>query len=167
MTNYTLKPVPLSKANFADYGDVVEVKHHGDIRDSNYGMTKRYHDLANLDLLSDSGQPLFNIFRTSPVVFPFKVKVIERHPLSSQLFFPLTSQPFLVLVARAETLPTPDSLKLFITNGSQGVNYKKNIWHHYLISLYQGADFIVVDRGGKEKNCDEVFFDDDIVIEQV
>ena len=167
MTDYTLKPVALTKENFAGYGDVIEIEHHRDIRDINYGMTKRYHNLANLDLLSNSGQPLFNIFNSSPVALPFKVNGIERHPLSSQLFYPLSNQPFLVLVAGPDTLPSPNDLKLFITNGSQGINYHKNIWHHYLLTLHQIANFIVVDRGGPEKNCDEFFFDDDIVIERV
>ena len=166
MTDYLFKPVPITKENFADFGDVIEIDNKTEVREINYGMTKRYHDLANLDLQENDGQPLFNIFYSQPVVLPFKVKVVERHPLSSQLFYPLSHQPFLVLVAKSTTQATPNDLKCFITNGSQGINYNKNTWHHYLLTLNQSADFIVVDRGGPEKNCDEVFFEDNLMIEQ-
>ena len=44
-------------------------------------------------------------------------------------------RPFLILVSTpAETLDT-NKLELFISNGKQGVNYYKNVWHHYLMPL--------------------------------
>ncbi len=167
MSHYMLKPKPLRQESFADFGEVVDTQNHKDIREINYGMTKRYNNLATLDLLQDNGQPLFNIFMSTAVILPFCVKVIERHPLSSQLFFPVGRQPFLVLVADAESPPAPENLKLFITNGTQGVNFNKNTWHHYLLAINQNAKFIVIDRGGEEVNCEEYFFHDDIVIEQI
>jgi ureidoglycolate hydrolase len=30
--------------------------------------------------------------------------------------------------------------------------------HHALLALEQQSDFLIVDRGGSEPNCDEVFF---------
>lgn len=164
MTRHVIKPVPLSRYNFKDFGEVVNMHDHDDVRKINYGMTKRFNNMACLDVLQENGRPLFNIFRSKPVELPFTVKVIERHPLSSQLFYPLGDQPFLVLVAGPGETPTPDKLKLFITNGFQGVNYKRNVWHHYLMAVEQTADFIVIDRGGEEKNCDEFFFTDTVVI---
>ena len=167
MADYHLTPAPLTRENFSDFGDVIEMDNHQDIREINYGMTQRYHDLANLDLLSNNGRPLFSIFKSKPVALPFNVEVFERHPLSSQLFYPLTNQPFLVLVAKSQAKPMASDLKLFITNGHQGINYNKNIWHHYLLTLNQSTDFIVVDRGGLEENCDSVFFDNSIVIDPI
>lgn len=167
MASYILKSKPLNKNNFADFGDVIDPHSHEDIREINYGMTRRFNNMANLDIVQNNGQPIFNIFMSRAVVFPFSVKAIERHPLSSQLFFPLTRQPFLVLVAKPDDPPTPESLELFITNGSQGIDFKSNTWHHYLLSLNHDTNFIVIDRGGDEDNCDEFFFDDDIVIKQV
>jgi ureidoglycolate lyase len=37
------------------------------------------------------------------------------------------------------------------------VNYARGVWHHPLIVLDAAADFIVVDRGGKEANCEETY----------
>jgi len=36
-----------------------------------------------------------------------------------------------------------------------GVNYARGVWHHPLIALDAVADFLVIDRGGSEPNCDE------------
>ncbi len=40
------------------------------------------------------------------------------------------------------------------TNGRQGVNYRRGVWHHSLIALNAPARFIVIDRGGPGDNCD-------------
>ncbi|HRJ66500.1 MAG TPA: ureidoglycolate lyase, partial [Alphaproteobacteria bacterium] len=41
----------------------------------------------------------------------------------------------------------------------QGVNYHAGVWHHFSLALDAPSDFLVIDRGGSEKNCDEVFLD--------
>jgi len=50
-------------------------------------------------------------------------------------------------------------LRAFIASGTQGVNYARGVWHHYSLALDHEADFLVIDRGGPEKNCDEVFLE--------
>ena len=76
-----------------------------------------------------------------------------------QAFMPITPEPFLVLVAPPGEAPLPEDFKGFVTNGRQGVNYARGVWHHPLIALGQAGDFIVVDRGGEGENLDEVFFE--------
>jgi len=61
-------------------------------------------------------------------------------------------------------MPTADDLQLFITNGRQGINYAANTWHHYLLALDCPSDFVVIERGGDDKNCEEFFFTQDITI---
>ena len=40
---------------------------------------------------------------------------------------------------------------MFLARGDQGVNYRRNVWHHPLIAMEAPSDFIVVDRlGGGE-----------------
>ena len=46
-------------------------------------------------------------------------------------------------------------LRAFISNGRQGVNYHRNVWHHPLFAWQSETDFLTVDRGGKD-NCDVV-----------
>lgn len=154
-----LKPEPLTKAAFAPFGDVIEIDEDR-ARTINQGMTTRYHDLAGLDLLEADGAPLVNIFRGKPSPMPMPVKMVERHPLSSQAFIPLSAQPFLVVVAAPGDRVGPDDLRAFLTREGQGVNYRRGTWHHPLIALDQICDFLVIDRGGAEENCDERFFDE-------
>ena len=47
-------------------------------------------------------------------------------------------------------------MRAFWSDGWQGVNYAKGVWHHPLLALDQVSDFVVVDRGGEQPNCDEL-----------
>ena len=163
MAEFLLKPEPLLAETFQPYGDVIEVREGAECLSINYGHTQRFHDLASLDLLQEGGRSLVNIFRSTPLEQPIKIEVMERHPLSSQLFFPLSNRPYLVVVSDAEVVE-PSSLKVFIASAIQGVNYHPGIWHHYSLALDQMSDFLVIDRGGPGKNCEEIFFNDDITI---
>ena len=153
-----LKPAPLTAAAFAPYGDVIEAGQGAVQKIINYGNTIRFHDLARLDLTGDHGQPLVSIFRSTPLPRPIGVKVMERHPLSSQALYPLGPNPYLVVVAERGEF-SPENLKAFLARPGQGVNYHKGVWHHYSLALDGVSDFLVIDRGGPEKNCDEVFLD--------
>ena len=146
---------PLTRDSFRPYGDVVEI---GDSRHYtiNQGFAERYADMAKLDLLEDSGAPNVGIVRAKPRQFPLQVKLMERHPKSSQLFIPLAARPFLVLVAPPGDRPEPKNIMSFKTMAGQGINYGRGVWHHPLIALDQSTDFLVVDRHAKDENCDEV-----------
>jgi ureidoglycolate lyase len=82
--------------------------------------------------------------------------MMERHPLGSQAFLPLGAVSYLVVVAPAGEFDA-SKLRAFFSRGWQGVNYARGVWHHPLIVLDATADFIVVDRGGKEANCEETY----------
>ena len=146
---------PLTRAAFLPYGDVVQVaeSRHYTI---NQGWAERYADTARLDLLAGEGTPTVGIVRAEPRPMPLKVKLMERHPMSSQLFIPLAPRPFLVLVAAPGDQLRPESVVAFKTIAGQGVNYGRGVWHHPLIALDQSTDFLVVDRHAKDENCDEV-----------
>ena len=72
--------------------------------------------------------------------------MMERHPLASQAFIPLHKNPFLIVVAPPGERVDPESLSAFVTNGLQGVNYTRGVWHFPLIGLGEEQDFLVVDR---------------------
>ena len=97
----------------------------------------------------------FNVFRSNPVPLPHTVTIMERHPIGSQAFIAMAQQPFLVLVAPPGDNVHADQLRLFITDGHQGVNLFKNTWHHYQLVLGDPTDFIVIDRGGPGNNLEE------------
>lgn len=89
---------PLTRESFARFGDVIDAA-TTDVLSINEGNTQRFHDLAHLDLLSDNGKPSVNIFKSTPLASPITVSLVERHPKSSQTFFPLKDKPYLVVVA--------------------------------------------------------------------
>ena len=90
---------------------------------------------------------------------------MERHPLGSQAFIPLSKNPYLVLVApRGEF--NPRGLCAFLAEGGQGVNYAKGVWHHALVALGEVSEFIVIDRGGSGSNCEEVRLAESITISE-
>ena len=148
-----LQPLPLNRTNFKPYGDVIEIEGHKS-RLINFGHADRYENLAELDL-TDGGTPALSIFRARPVLLPFSIKRMERHPRSSQAFIPKGTGRFLILVAQASETLDPSKLKLFVSNGKQGVNYKRGIWHHFLMALDEEQDFIVIDRNNPDDNTKE------------
>ena len=140
---------------FARYGEVIEVADENEQLAINYGMTTRHHDLARPDVTQDDGWPMLSIFRSQPLQLPFVVRIMERHPLGSQAFMPLSGHPYLVVVAPAGELD-PDGIECFLAEPGQGVNYSKGTWHHYSLALGGQSDFLVIDRGGEGDNCEEV-----------
>ncbi len=163
MKQRILKPEPLTAADFAPFGDVLEVGTAKEIRNINYGNTQRFHDIARLDLQGENGTPLASIFRSKPLPRPIQIKVMERHPMSSQAFYPLNSHPFMVVVAPAGDFDAA-KLRCFLAGPQQGVNYARGTWHHYSLALDQVCDFMVIDRGGPERNLDEVYFEGDDIL---
>jgi ureidoglycolate lyase len=91
------------------------------------------------------------------------VRLLERHPLSSQSFYPLDAQPFLVVVAEGAGRPRAAAVRAFLCSGAQGVNYRRNTWHHGLIALGEVSRFLVVDRGGPGENCEQCEIEDALV----
>ena len=149
---------PLTREAFRPYGDVIQMadNRHYTI---NQGWAERFADMARLDLLEQGGQPNIGIVQAKPRPMPLKIKLMERHPLSSQMFIPLAPRPFLVVVAAPGDPLKPENLVGFKTMAGQGINYGRGVWHHPLIALDQSTDFLVVDRHGKDENCDEVFLE--------
>ena len=144
---------PLTAEAFAEFGEVISSTGHTSLL-INDGMTERFHALARVDTGGDEGHALINLFHALPYALPMTLSSMERHPLGSQAFMPLDAQPFIVVVAPIGERVEPTALRAFITDGRQGVNYRRGVWHHSLIALHAPARFMVVDRGGVGNNCD-------------
>ena len=154
---------PLSAAAFAPFGDVIEASDRAQRMCINEGFSERYHDLARVDLgdgaVGQHGegrvQTLINIFRSKPRQFPLCLSLLERHPLGSQAFMPLSPCTFLVVVAPGGAAPDLAGMRCFLAAAGQGVNYARGIWHHPLLSLQDVCDFLVIDRAGPGVNLEE------------
>lgn len=154
----TLHAEPLTSKGFAPFGDVIETAAHAP-RLINEGTCERFDDLAHVDVLENAGRPLISVFKAQPRGLPFEVETLERHPLSSQAFYPLDALPFLVVVAEQGDAARPGRIHAFRASGTQGVSYRRNTWHHALLAIGQVSRFLVVDRGGPGENCEETRVD--------
>jgi len=145
-----INPKPITKENFARYGDVITTK---DIKplEINDGYAKRFDGIANLDTSIDGGETTISIFSALKRSFPMKIDMMEKHPLGSQAFIPMQETTFLVLVAPKGDKPNIDEIESFIVPPHIGVNYNPGIWHFPLIST-KDMNFLVVDRKGSGDN---------------
>lgn len=155
-TAVVLRPAPLTAAAFSPFGEIIESQET--YRIINEGTTRQFADLAPIDTATDGGRPSISIYRATPYQLPLAIMMLERHPLSSQLFMPLHGEPFLIVVAPAGDQVDPAAARAFVSSGRQGVNYRRGTWHHPLIALRDASEFLVVDRMGPGKNCDEFHF---------
>ena len=158
-----LTPIALEHASFADYGTVLDRKLVEQFT-INQGTTTRFHRMAEVKIAPQgNGSVILSIFRSSYRGYPFPIKMMERHPLGTQAFFPLSDFPWLTVVAAdAEGAPDPDSLKCFHIEGHQGVQYHRNVWHHPLLILGKTQDFLIVDRDGEGENLEEHHFEEPV-----
>lgn len=148
----------LSKTAFRPFGDVIDIK-GAEKRKINQGFATRFHDLANIDVAAGGGRPIVSIFRAVRRPRPLVIDMLERHPLGSQAFFPLSRHAWLVVTAKGGAEPDLASLRCFRASGDQGVNYAVDTWHFPVLILRETQDFLVVDRDGPGTNLAEHWFD--------
>ena len=149
---------PLTRAAFAPFGDVIDTDwdNHFPI---NQGKCERYHDLAKVEAEGPNARVLISIFKGTPYDFPLRLTMVERHPLGSQAFMPLSPAPFLVVVC-PDGPDGPGTPHAFVTRPGQGVSYRRDTWHAVLTPIGEPQDFLVVDRGGDGDNLVEHHFDE-------
>lgn len=143
---------PLTAAAFEPFGEVVQAG--GQYRAINAGTARQFADLAAVDVAAGGGSPCVSIYRAEARRLPLPIAMLERHPQGSQLFMPLSGEPFVVVVAPPAPEPDAAAVRAFVATGRQGVNLRRGTWHHALIALAAG-DFLVLDRAGPGANCDE------------
>ena len=158
-----LQPAPLTEAAFAPFGDVIQIEGRAS-RWINHGTCERFDDLAHVDVAAEGGRPVISLFRATPRVLPLLLQSLERHPLSSQAFYPLQPQPFLIVVAEPGSGPVAPRVRAYLSSGRQGVNFRRNTWHHELLALNQTSLFLVIDRGGPGENCEQLPIEEGIRI---
>lgn len=154
----TIRIERLDKGAFAPYGQVIERDGNAPLM-INGGMTERFNDLCRIELAGVHARPVLSIFRGQPYQLPLALTLMERHPLGSQAFYPLSDSPWLVMVAE-DGGGAPVRPRAFAPAPGQGVNIAINTWHAVLTPLERSADFIVVDRGGDGNNLEEYHFEE-------
>ena len=155
----TLTPVPLNSTSFMEFGSVLD----RDLTEQiaiNQSTTTRFHKMATVTVFPPDAEVILSIFRGTNRGYPFEINMMERHPIGSQAFFPLSEEPWLIVVAPdAGDKPDKKRMQCFRATGHQGVQYNCNVWHHPLLILAERQDFFIVDRDTDNNNLNEYFFD--------
>ena len=157
-TDRLIRPETLTAAAFAPWGEVLDTAGEPD-RIINEGRCGRWHDRARLD----TDRPGLSLFRSQSVTLPYGFRLVERHPLGSQAFLPMTEHPFLVIVAPDES-GVPGRPRAFLTAPGQGINLARGAWHGVLTPLSDPGLFAVVDRCGEGPNLEEYRWDADWIV---
>ena len=158
-----IRAEPLTKKSFLPFGDVLETEGI-DPEMINFGKTQKFGSLAKVTH-DDGGFAQLGIYRSAAIALPFRIRLMECHPLGSQAFYPLHHRPFPVVVAKAGDAPEAADIRVFLSNGRQGINLHAGVWHHYQLTLRQDSDYLVVDRGGKGVNCREYPLSEEVWID--
>ncbi|WP_312525118.1 ureidoglycolate lyase [Paracoccus sp. (in: a-proteobacteria)] len=147
-----IRAVAITAEAFAPYGELLTARDEP-TKLINAGRCERHHALATVE--RHGGEAIISIFRSQPISLPYDCTLLERHPLGSQAFFPITPGAWLSVVAPDEG-GKPGAPLAFIVPEGMGVNLRAGVWHGVLTPLDHAADFLVIDREGSGVNLEEV-----------
>lgn len=156
----------LSAAAFAPFGVVIEAGGRAPelINDR---TTRRYSDLASLDLCGDTGDgdPKIHLYVASAREFPLRLGRLERHRRASQVFIPLDGQRFVVVVAPGVARPEWERIQAFLSTPGQAISLHRGCWHHGLVALNDGDRFVVIEGGGYRTDTEELPVPEEILLD--
>lgn len=134
MHKITVKAKPLTKENFAKYGDVVDIK--------------IANKQASVIQVMDNNRGSFGIVEASQVSLPYTTNSFTRHTLGTQAFVPLNNGSLLYIVAEGTDTDSFDinTVAAFIASGNQAVNYKVGVWHTVIAPLTKNSKFLIIER---------------------
>ena len=132
----------------------------------NEARFERFDDLCTIDMAG--GEVAVSVTRCrTPTSLPLRIDLVERHPLGSQAFVPLTPCRMLIVVAPPGEDVDPAELRAFATSGRQGINYHRGTWHMPLIAFDVGQEFLIIDRRADAPNCEQHELDTVVMLEGV
>ncbi|KAG0639040.1 putative ureidoglycolate hydrolase [Tuber brumale] len=167
---------PITCDNFLTYGHVIGIPESGSILGDqtkpvsvNQGSAKKYPCIAAYETTPQDRHPSdtkISIFVSKPrteVPGQFDLRVMERHPYSSQLFIPMGVKEeegfrYLVVVSPPwDPKPRMDNVEAFLMHGKQGVSYGVGTWHAPIVVLgKEDVQFaVVVDTNGNPQDDTE------------
>ncbi len=153
--NRRIEAKPLTAEAFAPFGEVLEASGTPD-KMINQGLCARFHDLATLDFVE--GRAGISLFQAELRALPYRLEMMERHPLGSQAFIPMSQDGFLIIVAEDDG-GRPAAPRAFLSAPGQAINFRRGTWHGVLTPLSGSGLFAVIDRIGAGDNLEEVWFE--------
>lgn len=154
-----LRPRPLTPEAYAPYGEVVAARERAP-RIANHGTAEAWDALAALVSTRPRATTTASLFRCAPHEGPaLDVRWLERHASSTQLFAPLGTSRYLVVVATGADAPDLSTLAAFVAAGA-AITYAPGTWHHPMVALDRTLDLVnVISVDGTAADCDERSFD--------
>ncbi len=151
---------PIEAEAFSPFGQLLETP----------GSANRLDHAAAAANLRYQAKVNVCVVRALPLALPHKITDMERHAFSSQAFFPLNVERYLVMVAPPAGDDTPDmtGLQAFSVAGHQAINYNAGTWHHPLATLGEPGEFAVLmweDGGERDTDWSKVSEDVTVVLE--
>lgn len=195
----SIKAEPLTIPTFANYGSIISpdesISNLDDsMKTANQGTAIKLLGVSEIEKKYPfTDTPKWNLFRCFPqphlkrsfcedqakgsTLIEHSIKVLEKHPSSSQTFLPMgrpsSEISYLIVVALEDSKsgkPDVSTLKAFTCKGNQAVTYGAGIWHAPMIILGQQEhlDFGVViyeflDKQAPEKDCQECHYDESAI----
>ncbi len=151
---------PLTADAFAPFGDVIEERGEPSWL-INDGRCGRFHDRARVDVAD--GRTGISLFASALASLPYRLVMMERHPLGSQAFLPIGDARTLIAVA-PDTGGEPGPPRAFIAAPGVGFNIHRNVWHGVLAPLSGGGRYFVVDYVGERANLETHSFAEPLLI---
>ena len=152
--NRSLVAAPIDARTFENFGDLIDARSRVPEL-INDGTTRRYSDLVQVDV-GRRGNPVLSIYDASARAFPLAIRRLERHREASQVFLPLGTQRFIVIVAPGLDAPEWENIRAFMTAPGQGVALRRACWHHGLVALDDGDRFAVLEGANYREDVAEV-----------
>ncbi len=151
----TIAAQTLTAEAFAPFGDLVSVSAKGGAS-ANGGTAQRFDYTAKLHNGRSAARANLVTVACVPVSLPLKLKLLEKHPHSSQTFIPMLCSRYLVCVAPTgnDGAPVLGELMAFIGLPGQAINYHPGTWHHPLVVLDAPAQFaMLVWEDDSQEDC--------------
>jgi ureidoglycolate lyase len=108
-----------------------------------HGRQELFEELQNERA---SARPRLSMATVEPKALPLTAAKMERHVHSSQVFVPVDSAGYLVVVAPhgADGMPDLGKIRAFRVPGDTGLNYRADTWHHPLSALERTGRFAIL-----------------------
>ena len=132
-----LKIEPIDAAAFMSFGQLIPPQAPGQ------GRQELFEELQNERA---SARPRLSMATVEPKALPLTAVKMERHVHSSQVFVPVDSAGYLVVVAPhgADGMPDLGKIRAFRVPGDTGLNYRADTWHHPLSALERTGRFAIL-----------------------
>lgn len=158
---------PLTPEDFAPFGQVIQASGAGAA--ANQGTATRFNHAAALATHRPEARANVAVFRALPRSLPLPLRLLEKHPCSSQMFVPMTAPRYGLVVARTAGDGAPDlsTIRAFVCASHQAINYDPGTWHHPMIALDVPSDFVMLawEDGGPDDCVESPLPDGYVLVE--